>query len=351
MRHVWILAVVVAACGGGAARPEAAKAPPAALAVPTAHGKGKVETRTFHADALGVDKAYVVYLPGGYGDDPAARWPVLYYLNGLTGDETNWTKLGDLASAADAIELPAIVVMPDGDDGFYANAVTPRDYDACLKSGDGLFDPDEDRATTCVRTPRYEDYVVHDLIAQVDASFATIRDRRARGIAGFSMGGYGALVLAMRHPDLFSAAASHSGVDALLYVGPHPYQAGKVELLGDVSTWGAPVPQIGRWVRSIFGPDRANWTAHDPATLAGQLAPGTLALYLDCGTEDVFGLDAEAAYLHDLLAARKIDHRFYLGPGRHDFDFWRERVKHSLAFFRAHLRGEPLPAEAPAPAN
>ncbi|HTJ42767.1 MAG TPA: alpha/beta hydrolase family protein [Kofleriaceae bacterium] len=358
-RGIWIVAFAVA-CGGttkpgpGPTPPGPAKPiPPAPInvTIPTAHGKGTVATKSFHSDALGVDKDYVIYLPGGYGEDPTARWPVVYYLNGLTGDETNWTEMGDLGGAADAINLPAIVVMPDGDDGFYANSVTPRpDYDACIKDGVGLFTTVKVPAKACVKKADYEDYIVKDLVTHIDTTYATINDRRARGIAGLSMGGYGALALAMRHTELFSAAASHSGVDALFYVGPHPYvSSDKVILEEDVTQWGKMVEPIGGWVRGIFGEDRANWEAHDPATLAQKLEPGTLALYLDCGTEDVFGLDAPASYLHDLLTARKIEHSFYIGPGRHDFDFWRERVKHSLAFFRASFLHEPVPVEESAP--
>jgi S-formylglutathione hydrolase FrmB len=81
------------------------------------------------------------------------------------------------------------------------------------------------------------------------------------------------------------------------------------------------------------------WRAHDPATLAGGLAPGQLALYLDCGTEDHFGLDAMAAYLHDVLARRGIDHVFYLGHGDHDFAFWKVRLPESLKFLRDHVTG------------
>jgi S-formylglutathione hydrolase FrmB len=353
------LLVLLAACGasskpgpgpGVASGSAAGTAAPAPIVIPKASGSGKVTTAHFHSDALGVDKSYVVYLPGGYGVDPAARWPVIYYLNGLGGDETNWTQLADLGGAADVMSLAAIVVMPDGDDGFYTNSVTPRDYDKCMKDGTGLFDAREDHATECVKKADYEDYIVKDLVGHVDATYATIRDRRARGIAGFSMGGFGALELAMRHTDLFSAAASHSGVDALLYVGPHPYDKSKVQILDDVTQWGAVVEPIGSWVRAIYGTDRANWEAHDPAVLAQKLAPGELALYLDCGTTDMFGLDAEAEYLHDVLTAHGIAHSYYIGPGRHDFDFWKPRLPHSLAFFTAHFAGQPPPVEEAAAA-
>jgi len=320
----------------------ASSAPTAPTAAPTAapphaSGHGTVETHHFHSDALGVDKDYVVYLPGGYAAQPDARWPVIYLLHGLGGDETNWTGGGNVAAVADKLGLAAIIVMPDGDDGFYANWVTQPDYDACMRDGTGLFDPGEDRARTCVRHGAYEDYIVKDLIGHVDATYRTIADRRGRAIAGLSMGGFGALELGMRHTDLFRAAASHSGVDALLYAGPYPYVAGKAQLVTDPATWGKAVEPIGAWVRHIFGPDLANWQAHDPAFLAGKLRPGQLALYLDCGTEDVFGLNNEAAYLHDLLTARGIDHAYYVGPGRHDFSFWRQRIDDSLGFLAAQL--------------
>ena len=151
------------------------------------------------------------------------------------------------------------------------------------------------------------------------------------------MGGFGALQLAMRHRDLFAAAASHSGVDALLYAGPHPYRAGAAELVGEVARWGADMEPFGAYVRGLFGPDLANWKAHDPATLVDGLKPGELALYLDAGTDDQLVLHDGAQYLHDRLTARGIAHTWYLGPGRHDFAFWGQRIDDSLAFFAAAL--------------
>ena len=310
---------------------------PTAAPSPSPANTGTVRTEKFASAALGVDKQYLVYLPTGYDAQPQARWPVFYYLHGLMGDETNWVKLGHLDAAAGALGLQAIVVMPDGDDGFYANAVTGIDYDQCMETGAGLFLPDQQpHRTTCVRKRDYETYIVKDLIAEVDRRFRTIATREGRAIAGLSMGGFGALELAMRHPDLFAAAASHSGVDALLYAGPFPYRGGKVELVTDVKHWGATYGPIGTWIRGIFGDDLANWKQHDPASLVAALQPGALALYLDCGTEDGFMLNHGAAYLHDLLLARKIDHEFFLGPGEHDFSFWVARLPKSLAFLRDH---------------
>ena len=337
-----VLACGLVACSARTQAPAgpapAAEAPAARPSEPAAAAPSRVVTEHFHSDALGVDKAVVIYLPRGYDSQPARRWPVFYYLHGLGGDETNWVKHGQLDAAADQLGLAAIVVMPDGDDDFYIDSAMPIDYDACMRDGTGLLAPHrEDHAATCVRHRAYETYIVHDLIAEVDARFRTIASRDGRAIAGLSMGGYGALVLAMRHPDLFAAVASHSGVDSLMYVGPHPYVAGKVELVTDPRTVLRGAGELGAWIRGIFGPDLADWKAHDPSTLVASLSPGQLAIYLDCGTEDDFALDAGASYLHDLLTARHIDHAFFLGPGHHDFAFWTARLPESLKYLRDHV--------------
>ena len=125
-----------------------------------------------------------------------------------------------------------------------------------------------------------------------------------------------------------------------MFGGPYPYPAGHPEqakLVDDVKKWGEDAGAIGAWIRGVFGADRKTWEALDPALLAQQLPKGRLALYLDCGTEDGFGLNNGATYLHDLLAARGIEHEFFLGPGGHDFGFWGPRLPHSLAFLRDHV--------------
>ncbi|MGE5185397.1 MAG: alpha/beta hydrolase [Acidobacteriota bacterium] len=330
-----LLVIAVAACSHGdpPATTQQAAAAPSPLPA-TAHGR--VTTERFHSTALGVDKDYVVYLPADY-ETSGKHYPVFYYLHGLGGNEHDWVEGGHLAETADKLGLAAIVVMPDGDDAFYADGVAPIDYAACMKDASGLF-LQKQRAKTCVKKRDYETYITKDLVAEVDGKYRTLATKQGRAIAGLSMGGFGALELSLRHTDEYAAAASHSGIDALLYVGPHPYVAGKVELLEDVKQWGvsAPIPDLNPWMRGIFGDDLATWQQHDPAYLAQQLAPGALALYLDCGTEDIFALNDGALYLHDLLLARKIDHAFYIGPGHHDFRFWVARLPESLKFLRDH---------------
>jgi S-formylglutathione hydrolase FrmB len=331
MKRICIAAVLVlAACHDTAP-------PPPHATTATAAPKSRVATVQFKPESLGVEKRFIIYLPTDY-ETSAKHYPVFYYLHGLTGDETSWTRGGHLDEAADAMKLDAIIVMPDGDDSFYIDSKRFPDYDACIASADGLFMPTENRSTTCVRTANYETYIVKDLLGYVDSHYRTIAARDGRGIAGMSMGGYGALMLAARHPDLFAATASHSGVDSLFYEGPQPYDAARAKIFnGDLRSWGADAEPFGAWIRGMLGTDdRSNWDAHDPVTLLTKLGPGKLAIYLDCGTEDGFHLDAAAAYLHDQLTANHIDHVFFLGPGQHDFSFWVPREPESLKFLRDH---------------
>jgi putative tributyrin esterase len=306
---------------------------PAPTAAP---GPSRVETHSFSSPSLGVAKDYLVYLPAGY-DAGARRYPVIYMLHGLSGNETNWTEKGDLAKVADALSLQAIIVMPDGDASFYVNWATPADFASCQGNP---FNPREKADKYCVREARYEDYMTRDLIAHVDSAYRTIPEARARGIGGLSMGGFGALTLSMRHPDLYGAAVSHSGVDALLYAGPHPYVKGQAQLgktAADLQAWAKAAGGIGALFLAILGTDVANWQAHDPTALVASLKAGHPALYLDCGTEDMFQLHDGMQYLHDLLDEAGIPHAYYIGPGGHDFGFWSQRIDDSLAFFAEKL--------------
>jgi S-formylglutathione hydrolase FrmB len=339
MKRLLVVCFVVACSARGQGPAGPAGDPPASTLPPepAAATPSRVVTEHFHSDALGVDKPVMVYLPRGYDSQPARRWPVFYYLHGLGGNETNWVENGKLDAAADQLELAAIVVMPDGDDDFYIDSRAPIDYDQCMKDGSGLFVPKrKPYDTACVHTRNYETYIAKDLVGWVDGHYRTIARRDGRGVAGLSMGGFGAMELALRHPDEFAAAGSHSGAIALLYRGPRPFAPGKTELLTDVSGFGRAGGPIVEWIRTVFGGDIADWKAHDVVELAGKLGPGKVALYFDCGTEDDFALQDNVQYVHEALDARHIEHAFFLGPGKHDFAFWSARVSSSLAFLRDH---------------
>jgi S-formylglutathione hydrolase FrmB len=297
---------------------------------------GTIAEHGFPSAALGVNKRYLVYVPATYAADQRP-YPVIYLLHGLGGDETNWTQHGDLVRAADRLGLRALVVMPDGDAGFYVNSRASARYDDCL-SAKPPFSPGEPPSTFCVKTPRYDDYVTRDLVADVDARYRTAKSRAGRGIAGLSMGGFGALSLAMKHPDVFSAAAATSGLASLRYAGPHPYRDLASVEIASPSRWGRDYPErVAEHVRAVFGADEATWRSNDPIALAETLEPGRLALRIDCGESDDFRFDDHARHLHDVLTARGIQHEFQITAGTHLFDYWKARLPEILAFMRNAL--------------
>jgi len=329
------LALALTACAGSSGAPEPG---PAQASVPAAvepaaaspTGPGTVAVEQFHSAALGVDKQYLVWLPPGY-QDSTARYPVLYMLHGLGGHETDWRDLG-IAATAESIGLRAIIVMPDGDDGFYVDWPGPVDLDACL-AGHRPFGSEADMHHYCVASPRYQDYIVDDLIGHIDSTYRTVADRRGRAIGGQSMGGYGAFYLAFARPDLFGAVAAHAGVASILYQGPHPYRRGAADLATDPRPWIASAGEFGVLFRRVFGEEIAGWRAHDPATLAARLHDHQLAIYFDCGTEDEFRLQDANQYLDEVLATAGITHEFHLiEGGHHNGAFWREREDDSLGF-------------------
>lgn len=318
---VAVLAALLGACG------------------PTSHPQpsptGTVTEVLFTSNALGVEKRYRVYLPAGY-DGSQERYPTVYLLHGLGGDETDFTRLGNADGTADNMQLQAILVMPDGDDSFYVDWATPADYDACQKTTRPWGRP-ELVASYCVHQARYEQYIVRDLVSDVDARFRTVQDRRARALGGVSMGGYAALALGLRHADLFSSIGAHSPVGSLLYLGPHPYVAGGAQLAADpqqVNDSG----YLGAYMFPLFGADLSNWLAHEPATLASQLQPGLVSIYFDVGDVDELNLQDSTQYLDDALKLAGVPHTFVLGQGGDDWDFWRAQLPTSLAFHVTQFR-------------
>src|SRR5258708_12323159 len=121
------------------------------------------------------------------------------------------------------------------------------------------------RGTTyCTTRNAYATYGAHDLVAPVDSTYRTRAARRHRGIAGLSMGGYGAITLALTHPDIFAAAASHSGVLSPMYAGPHPLAgppryAVSMDSLRPMWAW------AGATIGRAFGSDTPSCSAPIPA--------------------------------------------------------------------------------------
>lgn len=298
----------------------AASAPPPA---------GEVRKIDFTSDALGARKHALVYLPPSYANDTTRRFPVVYYLHGLSGSESNWLDKASIDVAADSLFARGtpemIIVLPDGDDGWYTTWTTQVGARTC---GDTLRTESADRF--CVQRQRYDDYIARDVVRYVDSHFRTINDPGRRGIGGLSMGGYGAITIALRYPDVFGAAASHSGVLSPMYVGPKPFvapakYAANVEELRTLSGTFWPRYQL------MWGSDIERWRAADPARMAESLRRrgGRMpAIYIDVGSED--GLVDQNRALHDELTRLDVAHTYHEWAGAHTWRYWSTHVRESL---------------------
>ncbi|MEO8308906.1 MAG: alpha/beta fold hydrolase [Pseudomonadota bacterium] len=133
-----------------------------------------------------VDRDVLVFLPPDYGKDKSRRYPVLYALHGYSIGAEQWTheihvpQTIEGAFAQGAKEM--IVVLPDSKT-IYGGSI----YSSSVTTGD------------------FEKFIAHDLVAYVDAHYRTLANRKSRGLAGHSMGGYGTTRIGMRHPDVFGS--------------------------------------------------------------------------------------------------------------------------------------------------
>jgi S-formylglutathione hydrolase FrmB len=304
---------------------------------------------TVWSSALGTTKRFLVYLPASYEREPRRRYPVAYYLHGLWGSETDWRTQGGIDVVLDSLARAGrpemIVVLPDGDDGWYTTWNALGNAAECQRDTTRR----EPAASYCVPWPHYDDYLARDLVARVDSAYRTLADRRHRGIGGLSMGGYGAVTLALRYPDVYSAAVSHSGVLAPLYAGPDPY--------APPARWVATVDSArlaGRVQPSMllaFGRDTAGWWARDPGRLARRLVDTRRdlvpALFLDVGHED-FLVNQSRAFRAELQALG-VPHAYAEWAGAHTWAYWRAHVGEGLAWMGARIAapGAPAPGASP----
>jgi len=265
--------------------------------------KVNVETIQFKSEMIGQVLPYNVLLPVGYAESNK-RYPVLFLLHGLFGRHDDWITRTNLAEYTANYDV--IVVTPEGHDNWYTDSAS-------------------------VPTDKYESYFVKELISDVDARFRTIKDRRARGVAGLSMGGYGALKFGLKHPDLFAFAGSMSGaLDPATRTDQSPGFA-----------WDILRPSIN----AAFGaPSSATRKTNDLHEIARSLSASQIAslpyLYFDCGLTDDWVVTNRQ--LADILSAKKIPHQYRQLPGEHSWAYWDQQVREVLRLF-AHRMASNAP--------
>ena len=162
---------------------------PSAVGAGAAAVEGTLTEASFQSATLNEAISYNVYLPAGY-EGSTDSYPVLYLLHGRGDSKSAWTQMkGALDALIASGEIqPTIAIMPDA----------PWSSRASYYVDSGYTGADPGR--------KVETAFTKDLIAHVDATYRTVASRTGRGIAGYSMGGYGALRYSLAHPDLFGAA-------------------------------------------------------------------------------------------------------------------------------------------------
>jgi len=267
-------------------------APSPALATDIA--EGEISTFRFSSHAVRERRRVRVYLPPEYQAESEQRYPVLYLLHGLRSTDAEFFKLGNLKEIldrmiADAEIAPTIVVAPAGYDGYWTNHVPVKN-----KSG-----------------PRWADYVVDEVVTQVDSRYRTRPHAGSRALVGVSMGGYGAMSLALQHPDVFGTAVSLSGA-----LFPEPPNHRRVYL----RAWGNP-------------PDMEHWERVSPLALLARIDPAVAPnLYFHSGDKDELGFAEYAELAEAIVRLRGIPAVLRLTPGRHGWRTWAPETPRWLRF-------------------
>ena len=259
-----------------------------------------LQYKAFQSKLLGREIRYGVYLPPSYATSPVKKYPVLYFLHGLFEDETRWSSRGGTDQIMDRMIADGkigefIVAIPNGATSFWVNTRDGKE--------------------------KWEDMILTEFIPMIESNYRVNASRTSRGISGTSMGGYGALGIAMKHPDLFGSVSSHSAV-----------------LLKDLSAAKVADRRI-QMFQSLFdkiygiNQDLNYWEANNPMSLAKDTRKfNGLKIYFDCGTEDNYGFDVGTRELDDMLTKAGYPHEAHLYPGRHGWDYAMQHTNESLLF-------------------
>lgn len=241
----------------------------------------KVDTLSVRSNSMNKNVEVVVISPSGV----KANAPVIYLLHGYSGNARSWIELKpNLPEIADQTGI--VIVCPDGKNSWYWDSPKDPSY-------------------------RYETFVSKELVSYIDANYPVKKDRSARAITGLSMGGHGAMWLALRHKDVFGAVGSTSGgVD----IRPFPNNWEMSKQLGEESS------------------NRELWEQHTVINEVDRLKNGDLAIIIDCGYGDFFYEVNQD--LHKKLIKYKIDHDFQVRPGVHNAEYWRNSIDYQILFFK-----------------
>lgn len=259
---------------------------------------GRAECLSVSSKILGRSVPYCVILPPSYESEKERRFPVLYLLHGLGDDEQMLIHSGGFNLIEDLWERHQIgdflIVTPAGGASFYINSRDGRN--------------------------RYEDFFLQEFVPQIERRYRAKPGRAFRGVAGISMGGYGALHIAFQHPEFARSVGAHS--------------AALIERLPNMTATDSRQTARSRVFAGVFGAplDPVFWKKNDPLTIARTADLAGLRIYFDCGSEDDFGFESGAAELDSILTSRHVPHEFHLYPGGHNWVYVAEHLSALLKF-------------------
>ncbi len=248
---------------------------------------------------LGMDSSVSVFLPEKRLQKPVSqpdrKYPVLYLLHGHSDDHTAYVRKGITEILVRDLDL--IVVMPNGHRSFYTNA----------KQGH-----------------LYENFITQELPVVIENYFPASSSREDRFIAGLSMGGYGALKLALNHPDLYAAAASMSGA-----VSPRMTENEKTKGM-------FAVPDMFQNLENIFGSEEDYKNSGSDLMYMARKVDESEGpkprIFQCCGTEDPLIDDNRA--LRDVFQneLKNIPYEYKESPGIHNWFYWNQALVDILEF-------------------
>lgn len=271
-----------------------------------------MESMVMPSSILKQDVHFSVCLPKNYYE-VKHTFPVVYLLHGLGDDETSWLEYGQIAQFTDkSAELgetvPMIFVMPEAFRTYYVN-----DYK-------GSF--------------LYQDMFVKELVPYIDSLFRTIPERQHRAVMGYSMGGFGALILHLKHPEVFGTAIPLS----------ISIRTDEQYMTEDASGWD---DQWGRLFGApgLKGADRITdyYKQNCPFYILPQLSAAEikrLNIYIDNGDEEQT-LCRSNEELHILMRNLKIPHEFRVRDGGHSFQYWCSALPDALRFISDAFESKP----------
>lgn len=231
--------------------------------------------------------------PTGHSD----LMPTLVLLHGFGGDQRAWTDLTNLKEDVSGMRIA--IIMPAGENSWYVNAVNDS-------------------------AGHYEDALLQDLLPAIRKHVPI--DTNRMGVAGLSMGGYGALALGLRHPAQFRFIGALSASLDVPFGIPDLDRNGRGGLRGSLQT--------------IFGSDTSYWARYSPVRLVQKIDPHVAPyLYLANGVQDEFVLRLSLyRSFADLVRSRGLPYEYHETPGRHAWDYWSREINGVLHRFMQIVR-------------